>query len=1419
MRMSPPLFRKLPVFSLLLAVLLFQGAGFAQGIPWGGYEVRTDRVMAKFKEVKAGRAAAAALPDVAGVRRFQTIPSVVVIDLAASRTAAATRSGKPSPDAAAAELASRIKKLKASGLFDYVEPDYIVYANTLPADEAFTDGRLWGLRNTGQGGGLAGADIDAVTAWQSTTGSRSVVVAVIDTGIRHTHQDLVANMWRNPGETAGNGIDDDGNGYIDDVFGINALTGAPDPMDDNNHGTHCAGTIGAVANGGGPHVGVAWNVQLMGLKFLDAEGSGSLSDAITCIDYAIAKRADVMSNSWGGGGFSQSLADAIERANAAGILFIAAAGNEAADNDQVPSYPASYENANVVSVAALDRSDQLAGFSCYGATSVDIGAPGVAIFSSTADSDTAYDLYSGTSMATPHVSGVVALLKSRYPAALMPELRNRLLQSARRVSSLAGKCVTGGALDAAAALTVEADGILEVGVSSQPAVLASGGEATLRVAVADLFPLSGATVSGSFGDAASRGFFDNGAFPDAIANDGIYSARVTVPDTSASSIRLSLFISAPGKQTAFADFDLPIIQAPENDDFADRTEIGPGQTTSTGSNGNSSREPGEPANPVGAGGKSVWWSWTSGVAGNVTITTTGSNFDTTLAVYTGADLGALVLMGANDDSQSLQSAVTFPAAIGVSYAIQVDGYAGETGAVVLNHPLPGAGAEAPPVIAREPRDAAVAIGDPLVLQVEALGAGTLSYQWFFNGEPLAGADDAEFFVSQTTLANGGVYRVAVANSNGQTLSRNVSVAIELTRVRPPNDNFAEANSLAGTSGVTTGTNRAASAEAGEPNHAGASDPVLSVWWRWTAPADGLLELDTSGSNFNTTLAIYTGGAVNALLEVAADDDGSEDQTSVLSLQVRQGTVYHIAVAGHLGATGTVFLNHNLTASGDVPPNDDFSHRAVFPEAGAIGTNIAATGEPGERNHAAFAVPIESVWWEWTAETDGAATFDTFGSDYDTVLAVYTGDSVGNLTLVAENDDSEGLQSRVDFNAGAGETYMIAVDGYNSAEGSIALNRSFIARRMTVVGDRDPLLWRPDLNYLRMHWSSMNQRWEAMLQFRKAGTAQFKFAVGPTWAEPNYGLNPSDPGRVVRDGGNLSIAVAAGQYVFFAFDEVTLTYFVATVSEQDADGDGLPDAWQEFHEVDLAENDADGDGITNGEEFQRGTNPAVFDQGIHIAGAFNGWSLVANPMQHLGSGRWRAFLNGPLTGVFKFQNGSWERNWGEDSVPSDGVADSYGGDIAWPVLGEGWWQIDFNEITLDYRISLAPAGVSFSDWLAVFLLPSNADPLSDEDADGLSLIEEFALGADPHLSDGNWFAPTVLTTGSDLVLTWLQRTDRVGVVVVPKGAEAIEDREGRITLAAVAIQDQRGVPEGFVLMQATMAVTGSKGFMWLETSMP
>jgi serine protease len=332
----------------------------------------------------------------------------------------------------------------------YAEPDYRVYAERVPNDPRFRDGTLWGLHNAGQFGGKPDADIDAREAWNTITDASDVVVAVIDTGADYTHPDLAANMWTNPDELPGNGLDDDANGYIDDVHGYDFHDADGDPQDDVGHGTHVAGTIAARGNNGIGVTGVAWRARLMAVRFLSWDG-GFMSDAIESLNYAVANGAAISNNSWGGLGFSQGLLDAITAARDAGHLYVAAAGNGGSDRigddtDSIPFYPAGLPADNVIAVAALDRRDRLANFSNYGDESVDLGAPGVGVFSTIPGG---YEADDGTSMATPHVSGALALLKSQHPDWTADKLKARLLDTVTPIPALAGKTVTGGRLNLA----------------------------------------------------------------------------------------------------------------------------------------------------------------------------------------------------------------------------------------------------------------------------------------------------------------------------------------------------------------------------------------------------------------------------------------------------------------------------------------------------------------------------------------------------------------------------------------------------------------------------------------------------------------------------------------------------------------------------------------------------------------------------------------------------------------------------------------------------------------------------------------------------------------------------------------------------------------------------------------------------------
>jgi subtilisin family serine protease len=336
----------------------------------------------------------------------------------------------------------------------YAEPDYVCHTvDTLPNDPSFN--QEWGLNNTGQttngDPGTAGSDIRAPRAWDFFTGDPNFVIADIDTGLQLNHPDFAGNVWVNPGEIPGNGVDDDGDGYIDDVNGWNFYTPNNDPSDQNGHGTHTAGTIGARGNNGVGVTGVNWQCKIMPIRAFSPTGSGSVSICVSCIQFAVLKGVKVSSNSWGSSTFNvQSLHDAIANAAAIGHIFVCAAGNNAQNNDTVGFYPASWSLDNMIVVAATTNEDLRASFSNYGPNTVHLGAPGNNVYSTWFGSSYAFD--SGTSMATPHVAGAVAMVWGLNPSFTYQQVKYRILSTARPIASLHGNTVTGGILNLAEAV-------------------------------------------------------------------------------------------------------------------------------------------------------------------------------------------------------------------------------------------------------------------------------------------------------------------------------------------------------------------------------------------------------------------------------------------------------------------------------------------------------------------------------------------------------------------------------------------------------------------------------------------------------------------------------------------------------------------------------------------------------------------------------------------------------------------------------------------------------------------------------------------------------------------------------------------------------------------------------------------------------
>lgn len=413
----------------------------------------------------------------------------------------------------------------------YAEPNYVVSAAATPNDPQYP--LLWGLHNTGQTNGLVDADIDAPEAWDLTTGGRDAVVAVIDSGVDYTHPDLAANVYSNAADCDGDGADDDGNGFADDCHGIDVVNHDSDPMDDLGHGTFVAGIIGAVGNDGAGVAGVSWAASLLACKSLDAMGEGSTADAIACLDYvAMMKDRGVnivaTNDSWGGGFFSQALADAIDGQRQRGILFVASAGNYGDDVDVSGiSYPCGLSAPNLICVGASDASDALASFSNRGRRTVHLVAPGVDIVSTIPGGGLAY--LDGTSTAAPHVVGTVALVRALHPDADWRELKNRVLASGDLLGEpLPLVTVTGRRLNAYQALTcaqsVVAERLLPV---RSDLTVAAGAVIELAALNIDCATPNGAvTVTVSPGGVQVV-LQDDGAGADVAAGDGVYSGTWT----------------------------------------------------------------------------------------------------------------------------------------------------------------------------------------------------------------------------------------------------------------------------------------------------------------------------------------------------------------------------------------------------------------------------------------------------------------------------------------------------------------------------------------------------------------------------------------------------------------------------------------------------------------------------------------------------------------------------------------------------------------------------------------------------------------------------------------------------------------------------------------------------------------------------
>lgn len=942
----------------------------------GNERVHPTRVLAKFKPgTPVGLSRELARQTKSSIlRQYSLVPGLAVLE---ERAGAIPAGAEQTEEAKRERLLDRLQALKSSGLFEYVQPDYVHEVLATPTDEAFVDGRLWGLLNTGQNGGKPGADIGVTNAWDFSTGSTNVVVAVIDTGIRYTHQDLATQMWRNPGEIAGNGVDDDSNGYVDDVFGINAITGTGDPFDDHNHGTHVAGTIGAAANNGKPHVGVVWQVRLMGLKFLSSQGFGFTSDAITCIDYAVDKGVPISNNSWGGGPFEQALFDSIDRARERGMLFVAAAGNSANNNDLNPAYPASYPLDNIVSVAALDSNDRLADFSNYGQAAVHLGAPGVDIYSSTAGSDSDYQTISGTSMASPHVAGIAALLLSQYPGSDVEELKGRLLAGVVPVAALAGRAITGGRVNAYNALTATGTGVLQLSVNppSGSAIL-RGSAQPVFVKVKDLFGVTNATVTASVSGGGRLTFLNDGQPPDQVGADATYSATLQAPQ-AVGQMALTIVATAPGKVGSTNTIYYSVAPPPPNDDFANATKVPFAGASYSSNNRFASLETNEPRHAASTNAAaSLWWVWSPAQDGPVLMDATGSSINAVLAVYTGSSLTDLqpVASSVGSLTQKRPAHVTFEAKAAVAYAIAVASASTNSLGSIRLRVAPGGRLDNNPpsvFIANPPSGTSVSTR---ILSLEGTAfdappdaSGVTEVLVRVNDGIASPANGTTNWTSAVALRPGRNVIQAQAIDAAGKVSGTAAIEVSYLPSGVANDLFANAAVLAGDSDSKTVDTTVATKEVGEPQLIAGNAGGKSVWFTFVPAADGVVTITTTNSNFDTVMALYGKGnpaapsRVTNLVEVVSNDDALEGVTfSKISQAVRANQPYWVAVDGFNGAGGILRLSYSFapasvsrltvsaTTGGAVsPPSGDYPSGSTVALAATAETNYEFVGWEGD----------------------------------------------------------------------------------------------------------------------------------------------------------------------------------------------------------------------------------------------------------------------------------------------------------------------------------------------------------------------------------------------------------------------------------------------------------------------------------------
>lgn len=890
-------------------------------------------------------------------------------------------------------LSEKLGYLSESKIINYVEYDIIDKYTKSPNDSAYISADLWGLNNTGQNGGRPDADIDAPEAWDITTGSDEVIVVVMDSGLRVTHQDLENQLWINEDEVPNNGRDDDGDGFVDNINGINPSLNNGDLTDTVGHGTHVAGTIGASANDEGGHVGVAWNVRLMGVK--GGDYGIARSSQLAGIDFAIAEGATVVNCSFGGFNYSQAMFEAFAAGGEAGIIFACASGNEGVDGDIMKHYPSSYDIESIISVAASDKRDDLAYFSNYGFIEVDLAAPGVDIYSTTSSSDIAYEVQDGTSMAAPHVAGVLALMRSAQPSWSNLEIREQLLSSVDVLDSLEGLVQTSGRLNAYNALDGMSgkvpDGNMEISITPPSgSMLLAGSDQEFFVTVIDGVPVKNATVIGIKDDGNNLYFNNDGDAPDVLSKDNIYSYYMKLPEEPRK-MKVTLLVDAPGKKELIRVVNYEIVPVPVNDNFSNASKLPNDGGLVEAFNNFATIEPGEQNHSLAENpAASLWWNWSPSNSGQAIVDLSGSDISGIVSIYYGVDMAGVMELAANIPVDGKRDPyVKFNAQRGKTYRIVVASQSNsDLGYIRLRAEVGGVVDENPPYLSiKSPPNGLVTSDERIEIIGNALdpipnASGVRDVQVRINGSFAVQAIGSEDWSIPLLLKNGINKIEVVATDFSNNTSKPTIIEIDYKAPDVPNDHFGNADHL-----------------------------NLEVF-----VADGKMDTFSLSQDFKTL------------------DD------------------LHVEINGAVLAAEGYFIsnqsNRNIKIN-DVPSKGSevkIFYKNWFSEILNTSKATKETNEPYHADNEGGA----SMWWTFTAPFDGVLSVRTINTKVDTIMGAYQGSRVGDLLLIQSNDDDESLKnlegnpglSRIEQALIKGETLKIAVDGFGGLKGDLGLSSVF-----------------------------------------------------------------------------------------------------------------------------------------------------------------------------------------------------------------------------------------------------------------------------------------------------------------------------------------------------------------------------------------